>query len=266
MKKFDNYWWLRTTCIIVWLCVAFLMFSTAKLYSSTIGRTNVEIAKQKEDNEEQRVQEVYINNYSITVINLPQPQKILSLEDAAGKIKDAASVWNKNYDLRSAEDLARKIQSAAENNDLSFNLGLAIVHIESDFKSTARSSCGAVGLCQVMPNCLDEYNDKNTHHNYYTMEEMTDPEKNLEVGFWYYNRIATHYNDCYNYITKTNEATEFRDCYIAYNYGVTAFYNIQREGRQELRNGRYPEDKYNSKKGDLYSPISRLNEISQIYL
>ena len=95
---------------------------------------------------------------------------------------------------------------------------------------------------------------------------MMNPELNLEDGFWYYNRILTHYSDYYGYITTTTEETRLRDAYICYNVGVTVFNKIGWNGRHSLRTGTYPSDMYGSKKGDVYEPMNRFNKLAKIWL
>ena len=168
------------------------------------------------------------------------------------------------FSLMDAFELLDKITLYSARHGISLEEALLIVHVESDFKVTAHNRAGgAYGLCQVTQPCLDEYNWN--HKTKYTLSQMFDPDLNLEVGFWYYNRILTHYSDYYGYITMRTNETKLRDAYIAYNVGVTVFNNIGRNGRNALRTGTYPCNMYGSKKGDTYEPVNRFYRLSKVW-
>ena len=185
----------------------------------------------------------------------------------AANIMTATREWSNGlFTMEDAINLVSKITDAAVAHGLDSKIAFAIVDIESDFRNDAYNKKGsAYGLCQITQPCLNEYN--NNHPNAtYTINDMYDVDSNLEVGFWYYKWILTHYNDYYDYITTDNDYTKLRDAYIAYNYGVTNFNYVGREGRNKLRNGIYPNIKgtkannYGAKAGDPYTPMSRFNE------
>lgn len=163
---------------------------------------------------------------------------------------------DKNFTMQDALELLDKIEYHGKNNNISLSDALTIVNAESDFRADAYvESTQATGLTQSTPICLNEYNRHNGTN--YTMEDLFDVDINLEVGFWYYNRILTHYADHYGYISTSTPEKALRDAYIAYNIGVTMFNTIGRDGRNELRNGVYPCNMYGSRKGDAYEPIGR---------
>lgn len=167
-----------------------------------------------------------------------------------------------DFTLEDAENLLDKIERHASNNNISLQNALTIVNVESDFKSTAyHKNTHAYGLTQSTPVCLNEYNLHNGTK--YTLSDLFDEDINLEVGFWYYNRILTHYADTYDYITTSTPETSLRDAYLAYNIGVTKFNSIGRTGRNDLRNGIYPCNMYGSKKGDTYFPIHRYSKLAR---
>lgn len=159
-----------------------------------------------------------------------------------------------NFSVESALNLTKKIIRHAGEENISVSDGFLIVHIESDFNINASNEYGAVGLTQVTNPCLKEYN--NINNTDYTLEDMKNLDLNLMVGFWYYNRILTHYASYPSYgITVENPKSALRDAYIAYNIGVTEFKNLGVNGRNALRNGYYPVDMYGSKAGEEYRPI-----------
>lgn len=169
------------------------------------------------------------------------------------------------FSVIDAITLLDKINKYAKKYDLPLTSALLIVNIESDFKVDAYNKTGnAYGLCQVTKPCLDEYNMKKGTS--YKLSDMKDPDLNLEVGFWYYNRILTHYSDYYGYITTRTLETKVRDAYLCYNVGVTVFNSIGRSGRNSLRHGEYPCNMYGSKKGDVYEPMNRYTRLASVWL
>lgn len=161
--------------------------------------------------------------------------------------KEEFSFWD-------ARELAQKIQYWADTFGLSDETAFIIVHTESDF-CNVRNGYGATGLCQVTKGCLDEYNTYSGRHKY-TMQDMFDLDKNLEVGFWYYSRLLKHYK--HNGYPILN----LRDAYIAYNIGVTLFNDLSWEDRQMIRKGTFPVNRYGLKRGDTYYPVRRYDDIA----
>lgn len=169
-----------------------------------------------------------------------------------------------NFSFYDAVSLLDKIVKYSDMHDISLESALLIVHVESDFNPNAYNKRGkAYGLCQITNVCLDEYNWM--HNTSYTLEDMYNPDLNLDVGFWYYNRIMTHYSDYYGYITTRTEELQLRDAYLCYNVGVTMFNKIGRKGRNALRTGTYPCNMYGAKKGETYLPIGRYKELAKIW-
>lgn len=155
-----------------------------------------------------------------------------------------------------AVHLLETIAHFAEIHGLSLHEALIIVDIESDFIASAyNEGGGAYGLCQVTQPCLDEYNAAFGTH--LTLEDMLDTAQCLDVGFWYYKQILTHYQDRYGYITETSDDTRVRDAYIAYNVGVTTFARVGQDGRNSFRRGVWPISLYGHESGDVYYPMER---------
>ena len=122
-----------------------------------------------------------------------------------------------NLIVREVTELQKKICEYSNKYNLTQEEGFIIVHTESDFKINAYNKYGnAVGLCQITEPCVREYN--NMHGTEYTLEQMYDVDLNLEVGFWYFNRLLNHYSKYSEYgITTDTRRQALRDCYIAYN-------------------------------------------------
>lgn len=243
MKKEEQL--LKKFCIALGVCLflGFIVFGidvAVRNYTRPEPKINIENSL------------VIIANEEVT-FNAPLVYQEINYAD---KINEATKASWGIYNSETVDWLVEEIKSAALRNHLRISEGFSICHTESDFRINAHNKSGdAWGLTQVTPVCLSEYND--CHNTNYVMEDMLDPSLNLEVGFWYYNRILTHYDKYYGYITRTSEFTKMRDAYIAYNVGVTMFHSIGRWGRNQLRNGIYPIDMYGSKAGDPYEPINR---------
>ena len=203
---------------------------------------------------------IYTVPYEEIVIENPiieAPPKMTNIEKAE-KILESVVHWKgykKSFTFEDASQLVHKIDFYAEKHRLSSEIAFLIVDIESDFRSDATSYKNAVGLCQVTDVCLKEYNWN--HGTLYDLSDMYDIDKNLEVGFWYFSRLINHYGSNFG-ITTWDEKSCARDAYIAYNYGITAFKKIGREGRNELRNGYFPTNGKNA--GVQYAPIDRYNK------
>ena len=170
-----------------------------------------------------------------------------------------------NLIVREVTELQKKICEYSNKYNLTQEEGFIIVHTESDFKINANNKySNAIGLCQITEPCIREYN--NMHGTEYTLEQMYDVDLNLEVGFWYFNRLLNHYSKYSEYgITTDTRRQALRDCYIAYNIGITKFKEVGRYGRNQLRIGYYPANMYGAKKGDIYQPIYRYRNIYNIW-
>lgn len=259
--KDKTFYILLTVCIVVWTAVVALLGTF--IYIST-KNANVEINNSVVvvgNNNTVVIPEIAKNYNKKVADNKKKSEQITAY---SLRVLEATTVWSKDITLDEALELTKKIRKAALNNNLKLEEAFCIVHVESDFRSDAFNRGGkAYGLCQVTSPCLDEYNWK--HNTNYTLQDMFNVDKNLEVGFWYYNRLIYHYGSAFG-LTTTNEWSLLRDAYIAYNVGITKFSNIGRWGRNELRNGRYPCNMYGSKTGDIYQPYFRFVDKAKIWI
>ena len=154
-------------------------------------------------------------------------------------------------------ELVNTILEKAKEYGISKEMAFTLVHVESDFYTSANSRADAIGLCQVTAPCLADYNNYHPT-NQYNMSDMKTVNKNLDVGFWYFKHIIDHYtnNGCYD---TSNSENLMKDVYIAYNIGVTAFSSVGVSGRNSFRSGYYPKAMYGAKAGDPYGPVKRFN-------
>lgn len=136
-----------------------------------------------------------------------------------------------------ADELTTMIKQKAYEYDLPDYIAFAIVNTESDFYVEAKQQkTNCVGLCQVSQKCLDEYNDKMSSD--LTLDDVyCDIEKNLDVGFWYFNRLLTAYGSAYS-------IDDFDDAYLAYNVGPVNY----KKYKSHYQNNKMPDgSKYNAK-------------------
>ena len=246
----------KTICICAY-AILFLLTGTAAV---ELIRQDIKASKEPNiqiTNSKDVVQTVGDNN-DVTVVYIETPQIDYDMVDAARRIFEIhrSQRPNDGFAFEEALDLSRKITRHAKEEGLSKQGGYIIVYVESDFCNVV-NGFGATGYCQITPPCLNEFNDKAGRCRY-TMADMKDPDKNLEVGFWYYNRLMTYYADRSEYgLTTWTEDRLLRDAYIAYNVGVTTFKAVGKWGRNELRSGRYPHNMYGARRGDPYTPALR---------
>ena len=85
--------------------------------------------------------------------------------------------------------LAEKIYDAAARERIEPELAFRVVKIESNFKETAVSPVGAIGLTQLMLNTARDY-DKTV-----TREQLFEPDRNLRIGFRYLRGLVEEYKD-----------------------------------------------------------------------
>lgn len=206
---------------------------------------------------------IYGNN---NVVNINADPRCLAWQDSILNLSKKELPKDSQISATQAAKLISHITLAASEIGMDYETAFLIVAIESSFAEDAYNARGgAYGLCQVTKPCLNEYNWK--HGTDYELSDMYSAYYNLKVGLWYYQRILNHYDTEYRYISEISEKTKLRDAYLAYNYGVTSFYLIGKNGRQELRQGRYPSVKgtgasnYGAKVGSRYEPLYRFNRL-----
>ena len=81
-------------------------------------------------------------------------------------------------------------------DEIGDNLISAIIQVESHGNPNAVSPKGAIGLMQITPIVLKEYNENRKDRSvFYNIEEcqLGDPELNKIIGTWYLHRLKNHY-------------------------------------------------------------------------
>lgn len=69
----------------------------------------------------------------------------------------------------------------------------AIIHVESKFNPVATSHAGALGLMQIKPDTANEI-AKELNLDYVNVEELYEPEKNINMGFYYISKLCSEFN------------------------------------------------------------------------
>ena len=70
----------------------------------------------------------------------------------------------------------------------------AVIYRESEFRPRARSSSGAVGLMQLMPETAKGI-AKRTGGTQFRLDDLLDPEINVRYGSWYLRHLIDRYGD-----------------------------------------------------------------------
>ncbi|MFO7571231.1 MAG: lytic transglycosylase domain-containing protein [Gaiellaceae bacterium] len=86
------------------------------------------------------------------------------------------------------------IRGHARNYDLDPALLAAVIYTESRFDSAARSSAGAVGLMQLLPDTARGIALR-TGGERFVVADLLDPEINVRYGSWYLDHLRDRYGD-----------------------------------------------------------------------
>jgi soluble lytic murein transglycosylase-like protein len=111
------------------------------------------------------------------------PDEVPYSEDAASETKEP------NVPLVASRGLGAKtpydpiIESAATRHDVDARIVKAVIQVESAFQPRARSSKGAMGLMQLMPQTARQYKARNPY----------DPTSNIEAGTKYLKRLLDEF-------------------------------------------------------------------------
>jgi soluble lytic murein transglycosylase len=73
------------------------------------------------------------------------------------------------------------------------NLVFAVIRAESKYQTGARSSVGARGLMQIMPETA-QWAARQMHMTDFSTEDLHDPEINIRMGCWYLNDLNRQFD------------------------------------------------------------------------
>lgn len=86
------------------------------------------------------------------------------------------------------------IRGHARNYELDPALIAAVIYQESKFRPSARSSSGAVGLMQLLPETARGIAAR-TGGSRFEVDDLLDPEINIRYGSWYLRHLIDRYGD-----------------------------------------------------------------------
>jgi soluble lytic murein transglycosylase-like protein len=90
-------------------------------------------------------------------------------------------------DLGLSRELAESIYDLALKEDIDPDVAFGLVRTESEFKTSATSHVGAIGLTQLMPATARGMRKG------VTIADLRDPEVNLSIGFKFLREMINHY-------------------------------------------------------------------------
>jgi len=130
------------------------------------------------------------------------------------------------------------VRGHARNYGLDPALLAAVIYQESKFKASARSSSGAIGLMQLLPDTAKGI-ALHTGGTAFRVDDLYDPEINVRYGAWYLRHLLQKYGD-------------ERTALAAYNAGQD---NVDRWRRSGL-GIQFPETR---------AYVKRVEDLKQIY-
>jgi len=86
------------------------------------------------------------------------------------------------------------VRGHADNYNLDPALLAAVIYQESKFKANARSSSGAIGLMQLLPDTAKGI-AVHTGGSAFRVDDLYDPEINVRYGAWYLRHLIRKYRD-----------------------------------------------------------------------
>jgi soluble lytic murein transglycosylase len=130
------------------------------------------------------------------------------------------------------------VRGHAHNYSLDPALLAAVIYQESKFKADARSTSGAIGLMQLLPDTAKGI-ALHTGGSRFRVEDLYDPEINVRYGAWYLRHLLQKYG-------------EERTALAAYNAGQDNVDRWRRTGREI----QFPETR---------AYVDRVEELKKIY-
>jgi soluble lytic murein transglycosylase len=115
-----------------------------------------------------------------------------------------------------AHSLTLKLMKLCKKYDFSVSSVLALISAESSFDKEAKSSVGAIGLMQVMPQTAKFIAHKSGITSYHRARDLKNPEVNLAVGIAYLSYLRDRYAQSHSYLA-------------AYNMGPSKFNRMVRK-------------------------------------
>ena len=125
--------------------------------------------------------------YAVAAVGL-----VVALAATAFSLEQSKPGWYAQ--LRYPLSYEHVIRGHAENYDLDPALLAAVIYRESKFDADARSSSGALGLMQLLPDTAKGI-AVHTGGKEFVVEDLYDPEINVRYGSFYLRRLLRKYGD-----------------------------------------------------------------------
>lgn len=93
----------------------------------------------------------------------------------------------KGLSLGQGMDIAEAVVTESKANDIPIDFAMSLILTESEFSPGARSSKGAIGILQIMPDTWKEYTQKMNLQ--VGPQAMYDPNMNIKVGMRYFGDV-----------------------------------------------------------------------------
>ena len=111
------------------------------------------------------------------------------------------------------------VRGHAKNYDLDAALLAAVIYRESKFDARARSSSGAIGLMQLLPETAKGI-ALHTGGTQFEVEDLYDPEINVRYGAFYLRRLLNKYGDTRLALAAYNAGQANVDRWVAAGEGI----------------------------------------------
>ena len=148
---------------------------------------------------------------------------------AAGGARDTRCVWERMAAAGASQRIPQTYDAIFQRvaTSIPFQLLKANSWEESRYKADARPPKGkdgkpissATGLGQILKATLDLFNRQNGYS--YTLDDMTDPEKNGMVQAWLFNKIAKSLNEHAGWPINWDDPNFVAAVLLAYGAGST---------------------------------------------
>jgi soluble lytic murein transglycosylase len=142
---------------------------------------------------------------------------VAALAATAPYVEEAQPSWYLR--LRYPLEYDHIVRGNAENYDLDPALLAAVIYRESKFDADARSSSGAIGLMQLLPDTAEGI-ALHTGGSKFRVDDLYDPEINVRYGSWYLRHLLDKYGDERTALAAYNAGQENVDQWRAAGKGV----------------------------------------------
>ena len=117
---------------------------------------------------------------------------LVALAGFAAYVVETEPGWYER--LRYPLEYEQIVVGHAENYDLEPHLLAAVIYQESKFRPNVKSSSGAIGLMQLLPDTAKGI-AIHTGGNRFRVSDLYNPEINIRYGSWYLRHLLDKYGD-----------------------------------------------------------------------